>query len=102
MTKLSYPIVTPLIFHTKAPLHVSDRARLNSQMLGEEKKKKKIMRNKERNFSPSVFPRERSHACRKLRCMHYGINSEGLKHPTVSDALLLDPQNRTVNQCGTS
>lgn len=39
MTKLSYPIVTPLIFHTKAPLHVSDRARLNSQMLGEGKKK---------------------------------------------------------------
>lgn len=39
MTELSYPIVTPLIFHTKAPLHVSDRARLNSQMLGKKKKK---------------------------------------------------------------
>lgn len=58
------------------------------------------MWNKERNFSPSVFLRELSHACRKLHCLHCGINSEGLKSPTVRDSLLLVPQNRTVNQGG--
>lgn len=58
------------------------------------------MQNKERNFSPSVFLRELSHACRKLHCLHCGITSEGLKSPTVRDLLLLDPQNRTVNQGG--
>lgn len=56
------------------------------------------MLNKERNFSPSVFLRELSHACGKFQCLHCGINSEGLKSHTVKDALLLDPQNKTVNQ----
>lgn len=59
---------------------------------------KKIMRNKERNFSPSVFLRELSHAYRKLHCLHCGINSEGLQSPTVRDALLLNPKNWAVNQ----
>lgn len=72
---------------------MSGRGRLSSSV-----PEKKIMRNKERNFSPSVFLRELSHAERKLHCLHYGINSEGLKSPTVREASVLDPQSRTANQ----
>lgn len=87
--KTKHPsMVIPSIFHIKALLHVSGRGTLSSPVQEE----KKIMQNKERNFSPSVFLRELSHACRKLQCLHYGINSEGLKSPTVRDALLPDPK----------
>lgn len=83
------------ISNLKQQCNVSGRDRLSSP-----EQEKKTKQNKERNFSPSVFLRELSHACRKLHRLHCGINSEGLKSPTVRDVLLLDPQNRTVNQCG--